>query len=121
MENSENTNIEIGQDNPEKIETRGGARPGAGRPKGEASTSRMRRVFGNYIADEELKELIERAIAEAKEDNKVLMYVLDQCLGKAAQRVEMTGEDGNALMVQLINYAKDNPNTTQLQSEGLSD
>lgn len=71
---------------------RGGARPGAGRPKGSR----------NIPLPDGFLELEKKAVSVLKKhlDNgneKVAQFVIEQIHGKARQKLEHTGEDGGAI------------------------
>lgn len=84
----------------------GGARPGAGRPKGsgmgEQISKKMRRKFADYVSEEQIEAIMASAVADAM-DGKTEMakFVLDQVFGKATQRQEHSGADGQPLVVAL--------------------
>ena len=98
----------------EKVENKkkskkGGARPGAGRkPKlGKAiadyqARQKFKEAFDRNITDEDW----DRLMMEAKKDKKLITYMIDQRIGKAAQSMELTGKDGGAIAVDIISYKK---------------
>lgn len=71
----------------------GGARPGAGRPKGSTTRPQLR----NYFTDKEIKELVEQLKERAKTDSTVLKFLGEQVFGKAPQ--PLTGDDGESIVV----------------------
>jgi len=80
----------------EKIDRRkfnGGARPGAGKPKGKKNIVNFKRALKEYISPEELKHMVERAKKFAKTDKKMLMFLLEQVFGKA-KTTNQTIQDG---------------------------
>lgn len=90
--------------------SRGGARPGAGKPKGSKAA--------HTLEAQELKKALIKSYAEnAKEINAALMNkaksgdipaikeVLDRCFGKAPQA--LTGEDGGTLKIMFDTVFKD--------------
>src|SRR4051812_28515871 len=71
---------------------KGGARPGAGRPKGSVTRPQLRNYFdeAETAARGRLKE-------RAKTDSTILKFLGEQVFGKAPQ--PLTGEDGEPLAV----------------------
>lgn len=78
--------------------------------KGQSGNPKGRRVEGNSkelwkAAGIKGRELIERVISDATIDMKIRVdaskYASDQAFGKAAQSVEMSGKDGEALSVSV--------------------
>lgn len=68
---------------------RGGARPGAGKPKGMTN----RPVFRNAVTEVQANRLIAKAIKMADEGNEsMLKFVLEQIYGRAVQPL---GNDGD--------------------------
>ena len=67
---------------------RGGARPGAGRPKGSTNLPKI----GDYITEEEVKELVGMAKLYAKAGKTdLLRFILEQIFGKARQNIRLDG------------------------------
>ena len=73
---------------------RGGKRLGAGRKPAGAS---IKRNFQDYFTEEEVVALVE----SVKKDPKLKGFLVEQLFGKAPQRIEMTGKDGEPLVVQI--------------------
>jgi hypothetical protein len=68
----------------------GGKRPGAGRPKG--STNKV--TIYDYWGKEEIDEYFDFLRDNYKEDSKLMVFVGEQLMGKAPQRLEHSGPDG---------------------------
>ncbi len=68
--------------NKDPKETRGGARPGAGRKKGSKTKVMVGATIKDYITPTELRLMVERAKKHAKTDKRVLMYLLENVFGK---------------------------------------
>ncbi len=75
---------------------RGGKREGAGRKTNDES--RKYKILA-FVSPKEVQELI----AWAKVNDR--RWLLDQIFGKAPQRMEITGQDGAAIVVQLSQAA----------------
>ena len=77
----------------------GGARKGAGRPKG--STSKLK--VTDFFSGEEREQLIARAkefvLDAEKPDKEMTKFLWEQLFGKATQRNELTGAEGEALHI----------------------
>lgn len=91
---------------------RGGARPGAGRPRGAkdkltreagATLSKMARAY----TDDALLALVDIAKDGESEAARVSAAnaILDRAYGKASQPVEHTGKDGISLSDEMANAA----------------
>lgn len=73
---------------------RGGARKGAGKPKGMTN----RPVFRNAVTEAQANRLIAKAIKMADDGNEsMLKFVIEQIYGKAVQ--PLGNEDGKALLI----------------------
>lgn len=73
----------------EKSMAKGGARPGAGRPKGSHQNP-FRAAFKEAFDEEKLKVLFDKAYSKAKAgDTKMISYIFDQLMGRATQPVDM--------------------------------
>jgi hypothetical protein len=81
--------------------THGGKRKNAGRKEGEAIPSLIKRKFKDYYSEKEIIDIINLAKVKAKEHPDVLKYVLDQLFGKAPQNIQMTGEDGGKIQIEV--------------------
>lgn len=77
----------------------GGAREGAGRPKG--STNKLKVI--DFFTVEERMELVakvkEMVLEADKPDRDMAKFLWEQIFGKATQRNEITGEDGERLQI----------------------
>ncbi len=78
----------------------GGKRPGSGRKKGTSKATLIRRSIQDYITEAELLAMIEIAKKQAATRPELMKFLLEQVFGKAPQRVEMTGKDGEALVIR---------------------
>lgn len=77
----------------------GGARPGSGRKKGIGL--KYKRDISNYFTEAEVIEYISMLKERAVDDNKLLALVIEQLFGKAPQRMELTGADGEKLTIEI--------------------
>ena len=85
----------------------GGARPGAGRKKG--STNKLR--VTDFFNGEERDRLVEQAKlltinAEGNPDKEMVKFLWEQLFGKATQRNELTGAEGEVLKIVFDNALK---------------
>ncbi len=80
---------------------RGGKRQGSGRKPGVSSATLVRRKFQDYFTEEEVKKLIADVKRESKNKPELLKLIVEQLFGKAPQRMELTGKDGESLVVNL--------------------
>ncbi len=81
----------------------GGRQPGAGRPKGSTTKPRI----SDFLSDERIKELVDRAINLADlGDSTMLKFILDQYFGRAPQAVDVTS--GNEPIPLLNALREDN-------------
>jgi hypothetical protein len=77
------------------IHSRGGARPGAGRPKGSTKRPQIK----DYITEEQAHAVVASLVAEAMEGKTdAAKYIADQYFGKAMQTQEISGKDGADLI-----------------------
>lgn len=87
--------LEIKQEN----KKHGGARPGGGRPKG--STNKLKVV--DFFTTEEREALVEKVKAMVlmadQPDKDMAKFLWEQLFGKATQRNELTGAEGEALQI----------------------
>ena len=89
--------------------THGGAREGAGRPKG--STSKPR--FSDYLSPEKAQALADKAIEMANAgDTQMLKFVLEQYLGKAPQSMDITSGDQP---IPLLNALRNNDSNKEAE------
>lgn len=94
---------------------KGGARPGAGRPKGSVAKSTLEATVlkAKLIAaySEKADEINEALVAKALTgDVPAIKEIHDRAYGKAPQAVEMTGKDGESLTTpheQIMNLANE--------------
>ncbi len=98
--------LENGQENQEiKSNGHGGARPNAGRKPmhgGEETTRKMRRKFNEYVTEEQIEAIVAGAVADAMDGKEGMQkFVLEQVFGKATQRNEHAGADGEPLVLQM--------------------
>ena len=70
--------------------SRGGKRPGAGRPEGTTKKPKI----SDYITEAEVKSLVATAKKQAKMKPELLKFLLEQIFGKAPQSLELPGEQG---------------------------
>lgn len=75
----------------------GGARPGAGRPKGSTTVPQFR----DFVSEEDRAEFVEFVLSTYKEDVKLTIWVGDQIYGKPAQSVALSDPDGSPLFSSL--------------------
>lgn len=79
--------------------TNGGARPGAGRPAG--STNKLKVI--DFFTIEEREALVEKVKAMVlmadTPDRDIAKFLWEQLFGKATQRNELTGAEGEALQI----------------------
>lgn len=92
-----------------KINQNGGAREGAGRPKG--STNKLRAT--DFFSGEERQRLVLEAKmlafgdGETKPDKDMVKFLFEQLFGKAKQTTITEDEDGNKLAPLLVKILKD--------------
>lgn len=67
----------------------GGARKGAGRPKGSFTTPR----FSQYVTDEERQKFADWAVEHYQKDMRLALWMGDQLFGKPLQAVDVKTED----------------------------
>lgn len=87
--------------------TRGGRQPGAGRPKGSVSEeTRKKLAITKYILEQVEKELapmVSALIAKAKNGEvQAFKELLDRCLGKAKESVDITSVGERITGIQYI-------------------
>lgn len=78
----------------------GGRRPGSGRKKGSSNKLRVTDFFNA----EERERLVAQAKsltidAEGNPDKEMVKFLWEQLFGKATQRTELTGAEGEALQI----------------------
>jgi hypothetical protein len=74
----------------------GGARPGAGRPKGSTNIP----SFRDYVTEKDRKTFVEFVLATYMADMRLATWMGDQLFGKAAQPV--TGPNGGPIQIEAI-------------------
>lgn len=68
---------------------RGGARPGAGRPKGSSDRPKLR----DNLTQEEKDMIITKVLEKAREgDTRMLQFLAEQLFGKAPASIELDGK-----------------------------
>ena len=77
----------------------GGPREGAGRPVGKVNI--IRKKILEFFNEEDIRNLVEEAKKQALEKPELLKFLLEQIFGKAPQRLEMTGEDGGKIIIEI--------------------
>ncbi len=90
----------------------GGARPGAGRPKSEATirAQAARDYISKQVADS-LGPIVAKAITQAMEGDKYAReWLSDQAWGKPVQRNTVEDDEGNIVPIPIINVYRDNSN-----------
>ncbi len=113
--------LDNSQQNQETKNGWGGARPGSGRKRmmgGEETTRKMRRLFEQYVTEEEIEKIITVSIADAlagKGENQ--RFILEQIFGKATQRNEHTGADGEQLVFAVAEAIINKNNVTHSEAE----
>ncbi len=80
--------------------SKGGARPGAGRPAGSKTVPQFR----SYISDEERKKFVEFILDSYMGDMRLALWLGDQFFGKAPQPV--VGDDGGPIQVNITSQLK---------------
>lgn len=90
----------------------GGARPGAGRPKGVGNKLKI----ADFFTPEEINRLVLEAKTlafgdgETKPDKEMIKFIAEQIFGKAKQTTVTEDEDGNKLAPLLVKILKDGGN-----------
>ena len=79
---------------------KGGKRSGSGRKKGGTDSEMLKRKIQAHFSDKEVKQLILDAKAMAKKRPEIMKFLLEQIFGKAPQRVEMSGLDGEPIVLK---------------------
>lgn len=83
------------------IHKNGGARPGAGRPKGSTTKLNVTDFFNGKERDQLVLEakLLAFGDGESKPDKDMIKFLWEQLFGKATQKTELSGADGAALQI----------------------
>lgn len=63
-------------------------------------------LFKAAISPDDIKAIADKLVSQARAGNvKAAKEILDRCMGKPPQAVELTGAEGAPLAVQIVNYA----------------
>jgi len=65
----------------------GGKRSGAGRPKGSSNKPRI----ADFMSTEDIRDLMERYLERAKVEDRVMIHLIENVLGKARQNIGLDG------------------------------
>jgi hypothetical protein len=76
---------------------KGGAQPGAGRPKGSTNVPE----FCDYVSEEDRKTFVEFILSTYMSDMRLAVWVGDQLFRKAMQGVELGGPDGTPIAIEI--------------------
>lgn len=87
----------------------GGARPGAGRPKGFGNKLKIADFFSPSEIDQVVMEakLLAFGDGETKPDKDMLKFIAEQLFGKATQKTIQEDDEGNRLAPLLVKILKD--------------
>jgi hypothetical protein len=87
----------------------GGARPGAGRPKGVSNKLRVTDFFNGDERDQLILEakLLAFGTEDTKPDKDMVKFLFEQLFGKATQKTITEDNDGNRLAPLLVKILKD--------------
>jgi len=99
------------QNNNQKIQIvpgkNGGARPGAGRPKGSGHKPKL----SDNLTQEEKDEIVAKLLVKAREgDAKILQFLAEQIFGKAPASMDITSK-GNELAPVLVKFLENGKST----------
>jgi len=85
----------------EKNQGHGGAREGGGRPKGSSNKLKVTDFFNGDERDELIANAKLLAFGDDgnRPDEKMVRFLFEQLFGKATQRTELTGAEGEALKI----------------------
>jgi len=75
----------------------GGARPGAGRPKGSVRKPHI----SDYWSEEQIQTFFINLYERAEKDPRIAVWCGEQLSGKATQKLEHTGEEGGAIQIDI--------------------
>ena len=97
----------------------GGARPGAGRKKGQKAAHTLDAAKGKELLIkmylEKIKPINEALIKKAEEgDIQAIKELHDRVYGRSPQPI--TGANGGDFVVKVVNYAENNTNTSQISA-----
>lgn len=104
------TNVQV------KKNQNGGARPGAGRPKGSSNKLKVTDFFNGEERDRLVVEAKMLAFGDPdrdiKPDKDMVKFLFEQLFGKATQKTIQEDGDGNTLTPLLVKILRDggNPN-----------
>jgi hypothetical protein len=79
---------------------KGGVRPGSGRKPGVSKATQIKRKIQEYFSEQDVQEFIALAKEQAKTKPELMKFLLEQIFGKAPQRVELTGQDGQPIVIK---------------------
>lgn len=79
----------------------GGRRPGAGRKPGKSKVTEIKRLFQEHFSDKEVNELMSDLKVLIKKDPDMLKFTLEQIFGKAPQRMEISGDKSNPIVIEV--------------------
>lgn len=65
---------------------RGGKQPGAGRPKGSTNKPQLK----DHFTDKEIQAVVKQAKTRYRENDKVLVHVIEQIFGKPQQFIDLS-------------------------------
>lgn len=81
---------------------KGGKRIGSGRKPGVSKATQLKRRIQDYFTEEEFQELIADAKKMARTKPEIMKFLLEQQFGKAPQRLEVSGKDGEPIQISWI-------------------
>lgn len=84
----------------------GGARPGAGRPKGSISKLKVSDFFTPEEKDALVEKVKSMVLMADQPDKDMAKFLWEQLFGKATQRTELTGADGERLQIMFDSVFK---------------
>ena len=77
----------------------GGRREGSGRKPGVSAATKLKHSISDHFTEEEVVAFIAELKAAAKTDNRLKQFLAEQLFGKAPQRIEMSGKDGEPIVL----------------------
>ena len=102
-------------DNKQEIQKKGkhgGARVGGGRPVGSSNKPRI----ADFMPDNDIKELMERYLERAKVEDKVMIHLIENVLGKARQNIGLDGGEEDK-PIAILNEIISSHNSNEESSE----
>jgi hypothetical protein len=100
----------------------GGAREGAGRPKGSNKENLLVEKIKEILGEDKINDLIVEACNRANKSDKILIFILEQIFGKARQTNTINfGDDESLELVKNLIYGGLKPNTTVQDKRATSD